>query len=59
MNNQQRAHLKQLSGNTLHWALGSRVAITADEWAEALHQAQETQRAVQRLIKAIQEHTNA
>jgi hypothetical protein len=50
MNNQQRAHMKTLSESTLHWALGTRIAVTANDWTEALHQAHETQRAVQRLL---------
>ncbi len=42
--------MKNLSESTLHWALGTRIAVTANDWTEALHQAHETQRAVQRLL---------
>jgi len=50
VNNQQRARMKNLSESTLHWALGTRIAVTANDWTEALQQAHETQRAVQHLL---------
>ena len=55
MNNQTRARLKRLSENNLHWALGTRIAVSIEDIPEAIEQAENTARATQRLLNALKE----